>query len=323
MDHKEISWDHRHLYCNQEILTAVQEDAFEEITVDMQALEEVESFAVQAKNAKLQSKWIIWHLDFHLEENPLFIEDSAFFFSQGIAIGEFVEKLLRPFQEHTLGVSLFRGSADCSSYFIWTEQHEQYFAEKALEFGDIRQEEKKMLFSADVLSEYLQRLSSFLPDTVAVFCFFDASPIENPALEAYLFSKERFGHLLLALCSSALPLGHLLWTKKGVKLSQFPDAKVGFCLPCPEKISQEVLSLVEGVLQVLQKKNIPFRVIEESFLGESWDGIDDLIVSKEHLSVQGLRKIRGFLAAGGRVVSIGAAFGFEEEVGFESYFEIK
>lgn len=49
----------------------------------------------------------------------------------------------------------------------------------------------------------------------------------------------------------------------------------------------------------------PFRVIAEHRLTEEWHGVEKLIVFSEGVSLQGLRKLRGFLAAQGNIEVIG------------------
>ena len=43
------------------------------------------------------------------------------------------------------------------------------------------------------------------------------------------------------------------------------------------------------------------KIIFETFLSEEWDGLDHLIALEDSLSIQGLRKIKGFEVSGGVV----------------------
>lgn len=313
---QEITWDHRCFYKDQEKITGL----IEEIVVDMETFEnEVESLVKQAEAAVFQGKWIVWHLDFHFAENPLFIDDSALFFSQGLSIEEFAKKLYGPFQKNTLAASLFQGDSDFSRYFIWTEQHELYYQEKAGDWQGIEEGERKRVFAADIFSGYLQRLSSFFPDTLAALCLVDVAAISSPSLCAFFFTRERFGHLLLALRSSSLPIGPLQWLKEGLSFQDTCQMTLGVCLTSNDKVTQNAIAVFDDVFQKLCKKNIAFRLLEEDFLTESWDGINDLIVLTSYVSTQGVRKMRGFVAAGGRVVSQGPVLGLEDEVSFSVY----
>ena len=64
----------------------------------------------------------------------------------------------------------------------------------------------------------------------------------------------------------------------------------------------------------LNRLKTPYRIISELYLTEGWDGIDDLIVFGSAVSRQGIRKLRGFLAAGGRVIHAEAPIGLESEI---------
>ena len=160
---------------------------------------------------------------------------------------------------------------------------------------------------------------------IPVLCLIDASSLKNLSLASYMFSKERFGHLL-ALKKSSLALSPLTWDEgkgfggfvgKGSPPSvDYQEVKTGVCLPIFEKMSSDDLLLLEGVLAKLLEKKCNFRIVLEGSLHESWDGIDDLIVISSVLSVQGLRKLRGFIAAGGRIASLGSNLGLSNEIAF-------
>ena len=337
----EITFDHSYIYVNHEKFFPI----IREQVSDFESLDSANGLLIsvncheqdldwnalysQAEQAVSRGKWIVWELEFNLKEKPLFIEDSSSFFSYGLVIEEFLANLWQPFKEKTLGVSLFRGDVDFAKYFLWTEQHERHFQEKALEYPLLNtdphsKEFLKRLFSADVFAEYLHRLASFLPDNLLAFCLLDVSSVESSAELSLLLSKERFQHLLLALKKSKVSLGHLNWEEGSCLggwfgtgapyFSTVPEIATGVCLPSGEQMSTDVLASLDKTFLELARFNIPFRVIEESKLNDCWDGIDDLIVLSSSVSAQGLRKLQGFLAAGGRVVSVGSSLGVANEV---------
>src|SRR5207253_86005 len=109
----------------------------------------------QAESAAQKGKWIFWDLDLGFQEKKAFLQDSSLFFAIGLAIEEFFEKLWKSFQKETLGVSLFKGSIDFSKYFVWTEQHEQYYLEKEQGSKDSSLEPfYRKLFAVDVFAAY-------------------------------------------------------------------------------------------------------------------------------------------------------------------------
>jgi hypothetical protein len=77
---------------------------------------------------------------------------------------------------------------------------------------------------------------------------------------------------------------------------------------------QHYEGIVEG-LDALKKRSISFKLIAESQLTSQWDGLDYLLYSPTGLSTQGKRKLQGFCAAGGTVVSTGALLGLPYEMG--------
>ena len=67
---------------------------------------------------------------------------------------------------------------------------------------------------------------------------------------------------------------------------------------------------IDACLMELERRGTPYRLIAEMYLTEEWDDLDDLIIFSPLLSKQGLRKVQGFVAAGGRVRKFGVE-GFE------------
>lgn len=287
-----------------------------------------------AEKAAELGKWILWELDFHLQEGFIFLQDTSMFYSCGIAIEEFVKTLVTPYVEHTLGVCLFRGSVDFARYFVWTESLERHYAEKQKESLFLRSDPGldrlgRKLFAADVFSEYLHRIASFLPDTLVPCCFLDVSSVENSAILALLLSGERFQHILLALKHARLPLGCLNWEEgrsfggwvgRGAPyFSAVHDVTLGVCVPLEELMTKDLMDQMCEVFTQLDEMGVTYRVMSELYLSESWDGIDELIVFSSGLSSQGLRKLKGFLAAGGKVVYADAPTGLESEISLREF----
>lgn len=139
-----------------------------------------------------------------------------------------------------------------------------------------------LVSAADAFADYLHRLASFLPDEIKPYCLLDKP---QSAKEAQLASKARFWHLHLSLEEECAPIGILL--------------------PTDEQCTSEVLAKFDQMLKLY-----PGRIIPETHLTELWNGLDTLVVIEEALSVQGKRKVQGFIAAGGCVEKFGAE-GFE------------
>ncbi len=133
---------------------------------------------------------------------------------------------------------------------------------------------------ADYFADFLHRLASFLPDEATPYCLFEGACSFTKAKSAQLMSKDRFWHLHLSLEENK--------SSKGVLLPSDP-----YC-------TTEALEKLEAYLVE------DYRIIPEMRLNEMWDGLDELYVAA--VSPQGLRHVKGFIAAGGKVFG---AEGFE------------
>lgn len=293
--------DHRHFYLEgKKFFPSIHEMGNTKVLLIPYLAEDkaIENLLITAKEIASQGIRILWELELPFAKKPLFIQDTSYFFSLGLWLKELMQKLYIPLAEHTIGVVLFRGSCDFASYFLWTEQQELLFQERITETPGLSTATCKFFFAGDVLAEYLQRLCSFLPDSLPAFCLLDASSISLAEL-AFFATKERFGHLLLGISGSSLPIGHLTWEYYGDSWvgTATPETSVGICLPPLEKIKDAYLSETAEVL----KSNASMRILTETYLHESWDGLDELIIFPELISPQGKRKVQGFIAAGGLV----------------------
>jgi hypothetical protein len=85
------------------------------------------------------------------------------------------------------------------------------------------------------------------------------------------------------------------------------EARIGFLIPSEN----------EEAYESLLKKGHRVRLVEEAFLISDWHGLDYLIVDPKFIDNEALRKLKGFNAAGGRVVSLGAPLGLFDEIGFD------
>lgn len=130
------------------------------------------------------------------------------------------------------------------------------------------------LEGANLFGAFMQRLAAFVPDEMTPYCFFTTEGFSR-ARALQLMSPDRFWNVTLDEQKHSL----------------------GFLLPQDSVFDQQI---VESALP-----DEPFRVIPELRLHEMWDGLDELIVLEETLTIQGKRQLQGFIAAGGKVRSRG------------------
>lgn len=209
---------------------------------------------------------LLWHLDLGLFDRlPFPLGDVQQQLSCQLAIEHFTETLLQPLGEETLGVVLFKGS---------------------LAGPD---------FEAKV--EELRLLASFFPEWVTLFLLFDYEQIESPSLLLQLTSKAHFPHMQLAVKSRlevARGLQALCWRGEELRVEGGEPLPLGLCLP-ESAAGWRTLEHFHSAE--------PYRVFPGELLTEGWEGLERLIVFEEGLSVQTRRKLQGFVASGGTLLS--------------------
>ena len=137
------------------------------------------------------------------------------------------------------------------------------------------------LEAATIFGNYLHRLASFLPDDVTSYCLFEDHAGFTAGEAAQLLSYERFTHVQLSLSAA--------------------ESSEGVLLPPDELCSPQLIQSLTDLLT----QNPLLRVIPERRLNELWNGLDELVVFEEILTLQGKRQLLGFEAAGGKIRSRG------------------
>ncbi|MBI3901033.1 MAG: hypothetical protein HY324_02645 [Chlamydiia bacterium] len=237
---------------------------------------------------------ILWNLELEIDF-PL--EEELSFQELRLALIQFTETVWPLYREVSAGISLYQGSADLSQRFYWTPLQEENW-EIWKEGKDFSLARLKRFFCADAYAYYFQKLSHALPDETDVFLFFEKEPTLSPGEMLQLLSKERYEHFQVVTKGAVEG-----WDGKrleGKAILPPPSTSTAICLP-EEKLLND--SLLEKVDHLLKELPAPVRVISEPFLQESWEGIDELYVLSGGVSLQGERKLRGFQAAGGVIIT--------------------
>ncbi len=142
---------------------------------------------------------------------------------------------------------------------------------------------------------YFQMLAHKLPDELPIFLLLDERDVSSVAQVLCLLADERWGHFSVGLRSERVPRDGFVWDESGVRVRKLA---VGRGLVFPEVCDEGVLRRVDTLLA--EGKDL--KVVFESHLTEEWDGLDQLIVLEDRISERGVRKLKGFEAAGGEVV---------------------
>ena len=198
-------------------------------------------------------------------------------------------------KERSLGAILYRGPAVFSEYFLWTDLQKE-------QFQQVRELDEEN-FCIDAFSSYFQLLAHSLPDELPLALCFDARQIPSRARMLNLLSKEKFEHFLLVVRAERWPMPGLCWDDSSLGVFSLPKHSLGVCLPRSALMTKARLQQFDQVLDELDAAGIAFRVLNEDFLAEQWEGLDEIYVCfPDILSLQGQRKLRGFCAAGGKLL---------------------
>ena len=195
-----------------------------------------------------------------------------------LALDEFRNRLLKPFQEHIEAVILYRSPTAFSSI-----------------------EER------DIQMDYLDLLRQELPDELITLLLFDCQNIQDPYSFVRMFSPDRFNLFTLGLAHAPVLLSNVCWNAGGALLgyigrdiSKYHPQECSKALLMPRFTSDaaSIRPLIESL--ILQNKR--FKIISEDFLALEWDGLDELYIQKTTLAATSLRMVDGFIAAGGVVI---------------------
>jgi hypothetical protein len=300
----------------------------------------------QARQAVEKGYALMWNMQIGLfTELAQPLASQSQFLSLTLALEHFRDSLWQEFKSQTLGLSLFRGSADFSKGFRWDEDQEQNLKNwlqdisaphlATLDFIQLNMhgegQQLVRLYCRDVAIEYLSLLATRLPDALPAYLYLDVASLSHSFLnEIQLLNPERFDRLHLALKGQRLPWNAWGWnvpTAHGysgddlIELPSIPMTTIGVCIPPMQFYHASHYQGLEEALMALHKKSIPFRLIAECHLTSQWDGLDYLLYCPAGLSTQGKRKLQGFCAAGGTVISIGDHLGLPYELQLKDWLQ--
>ncbi len=255
------------------------------ITLDaaMQSTLEWQEAKEAAERYVAQGKKLFIELDFGLFDRLTFpLAHETQMQSLHLSIQHFSTTFWPSFAKEIVGVSLYRGSVD----------------------------------EALTGSDYLALLAGQLPDEAVPFLLLEA---KHPRQSTY--AKERFTHFTLAVKGGGGPVQEFAWGQ-GIG----PKGYIGRALPqeTAPKISPVALCLpsentpvLQKAMEIMSQRFTHYRMIPEAHLTAEWEGLDYLIVDPDTLTPLTRRKLMGFCAAGGTVVSLGNEVGMPSEVPFK------
>ncbi len=273
---------------------------------------------------------ILWDVDLGLFSRlALPISDETQFRALKISLTHFCDHVWERFADDTLGICVYRGNADFSRRFPWNEKQREFFAQWKLEH-DLQREANSVrveqLYCRDTVAEYLHSLVAGLPGNLQVFLVLDTSTLTEDYAALELVHREVFDgfypiikgilapQMGMSWDSSLSPLGAL--TRKASSCPPQQEPILALCLPSPDAMLKETdAQQIAHVMETLSKGS--FRIVSEAFLPSEWHGLDYLIVAGSSVSSEMFRRLQGFCAAGGTVVTYGPKLGLDLELAFD------
>lgn len=282
----------------------------------------------------------IFNFETEIGKGSLPIANQSQFLSLSLALEHFRNTFWKEFRQHTVGVCLYRGSADFSAGFVWNEEQQSNlrdwlkdifkdvnsfavetscpvnsFDEITIQVLSATLEGARLvvMYCRNVIGKYLGQLSDRLPDTLQCYVLLDIQTISDALLQVQLTTNEGFSGINLGIKGPVYNEHVLAWegapaqlgmiTRDLITGSQSRKVKIGVCLPPMLNYIPSKCKDLEKTITELNLRKIPFRAIPEASLTTDWDGLDTIIISSQSVSAQGQRKLQGFRAAGGKVVS--------------------
>lgn len=291
----------------------------------------------EAKNAQTKGLAILWEIDLGLFDRLVFpINHESQFLSLTLSLEHFRDMLWKEFREFSLGLCVYRGSVDfqdCarrleSDQMKWVD----WITENVSDPAHLTEEQThllKILYHQSLAVDYLRLLAGRLMEDISIFLMLDCSAYSEVTQQLSLLNPERFEGFKLILKGATLDCSSWGWGQNGAKMGYLGFERTAgmtqehpttaICVPLIEKVDPFFWKDLESAVKTITDKNISFRLISEAHLITSWEGVDHLIYCPKALSSQGRRKLRGFCAAGGTVVTVGERGGFSEELPIDDW----
>lgn len=269
-----------------------------------------------------QGLLLFWDLNLGLfTELSLPLSDQSQFQALILSIDHFLQTLWQKYREHTFGLCLYRGKGQFASQFPWNDEQESHFRiwMETHQGSELHRD----LYGRDVVSSYLNMLADKLPGALEGFILIDLEGVASPLEQALLLHRERFPRLHIGVKGALGPFLGLSWDDPvfcsgyigsgSPMLVETPSCAYGICLFGADLVHAVHDEGMEQAIRWLTEKGHSFRMVYEESLTAEWDGLDFLFVSSKGLSAMGKRKLQGFCAAGGTVITLGDPIGLALE----------
>lgn len=275
---------------------------------------------------KLGAK-LSFEIDFGFFDERAQLRDPASFFSRGIAVNSFEERVYKPYKEQIAAIILYRGSGNfresiCQDAALYAD-----FLDWRLEFfGNVDITNQMFrLFSMELFMHYLHRLAAPLIDDIPLLALFDLADCMRPSYQAELLSKSFFPYIIPGVKSSSIDFNGFGWQGRGnlgyighkpLPLIEADPPTLGIVIP---EMGRVPYDLFDKTIKYLLENGVAYRVFPESLMIENWHGLDQILVFSDTVSQEGRRMLQGFNAAAGQVVTVGEALDLIDEIEIEKF----
>ena len=271
---------------------------------------------------------IFWEIDLGLfSKLPHSLSHQTQFLSLCLSMDHFRDVIWKEFQDHSIGVCLYKGPLDFMPAFPWDEQQDEnlkgWLEDANIETSTYKKEELittktgrrlLQLFCSDACTNLLNLLAARVPEEIPYFACLDPKSIDDLEILAQLTSKERFGSIRQIIRNPVFFHDDLYWNEgssgTGILGNSLPPAcsdnapTIGVCLPPITSVSEQLTAGLAEKMQTYIDQNVKVKIIAEENLVSEWDGLDEIVVCSAGVSPTGRRKLQGFLAAGGVVTEV-------------------
>lgn len=300
---------------------------------------------------------ILWEIDLGLFSGaPALLSNRQLYVSLSLSLEHFRNTLWKEFGHCSLGLIVYRGDADFTQTVIPDEQGtcnlrdwlQELFIdegcfenETGIQVSSLQKIEPRQLLSTQIgkqilnlfcmstAVEYLSGLTSCLPDFIPKIILLDASSVTGDLLwQSQVLYPDLQDSFLISCCGAKIPqvfLGRETRSSYGfIGTGSVPDptvaeSSIGLCIPPYRLYRPSFYRSIADALNMLTMQHLSFRIIPESRLIMDWDGLSFLFFEPDVLSPEGLRRLRGFCAAGGIPVTLGRKIGLPGEISLAEF----
>lgn len=286
-----------------------------------------------AREMVKKNYFVFWELDLGLFSHlrwPLY--DQTQFLALSLAVRHFRDAVYSEFKEQTAGLSLYRGTLNFydqlakhddfqKGFDLWLKDH---FNINSVNAPSEWTELLMQIYGREAACEFMHQLQQQLSSDLTPTLLFDIAETNDPVALAMLLSPEgQLQGFNRAVSQSPLPYEaftpklHGYISSKPIAQKSVPAPNMGIVLPALHDFLPNVQQALDSLMEKLNKRNLAYRFVPESFLTVQWQGLDSLIVISETINDKAIRKLHGFCAAGGIIISFGKPLRLPEETSFE------